>query len=231
MLRTTEPGLKGEARELDLALMMADLCGFTALTEMHGALQASETVLRFVRMVEACAEPGVRIVDSIGDAVFCAGEDALAVVRTALRLRDAVGQEPGFPSVSSSLHRGRVVEREGRLFGAPINLTARLTSLAEGGQILCTEQIAGAIRAVPGIELRTIGAQRFRNVAHPVEVFEMLQAKDARAAVSIDPVCRMQVSEECAEAKVSHGGTKYLFCSTACAQTFSAAPELYCTER
>lgn len=36
-----------EARELDLALMMADLCGYTALTQTHGAVQASETVLRF----------------------------------------------------------------------------------------------------------------------------------------------------------------------------------------
>ena len=30
-----------EARELDLALLIADLCGYTALTETHGALTAS----------------------------------------------------------------------------------------------------------------------------------------------------------------------------------------------
>lgn len=220
----------GEARELELALMMADLCGFTALTETHGALQASETVLRFVRMVEACLEPGVRIVDSIGDAVFCAGEDAHAVVRTALCLRDAVGREPGFPSISSGLHRGPIVEREGRLFGAPINLTARLTSLAEGGQMLCTGQIAAALSAMPGVELRPLGAQPFRNVAHPVEVFEMLTPPDARPVVGIDPVCRMQVSEDQAEARVTHGGATYLFCSTACAHAFAAEPALYCPQ-
>ena len=50
-----------EARELDLALMMADLCGYTALTETHGALLASEAALRFVRLAEECLEPGVRI--------------------------------------------------------------------------------------------------------------------------------------------------------------------------
>src|SRR5690349_4834734 len=104
------------ARERYLALMMADLCGYTALTETHGALQASETVLRFVRLVEASLEPGVWIVDSVGDAVFCAGEDPLAVVRTALRLRDAVARESGFPRISTGLHYGQVVEREGRLF-------------------------------------------------------------------------------------------------------------------
>lgn len=220
----------GEARELDLALMMADLCGFTALTETHGALQASETVLRFVRMVRACLEPGVRIVDSIGDAVFCAGEDTLAVARTALCLRDAVGREPGFPSISSGLHRGPIVEREGRLFGAPINLTARLTSLAEGGQILCTGQICAGIPSALGAELRPIGARHFRNVSHPVEVFEILQPQIARPMVSVDPVCRMQVSEDQAEARVIHGGATYLFCSTACAHAFAAEPALYCPQ-
>ena len=47
---TRRPADIGPARELDLALMIADLSGYTALTESHGALKASETVLRFVRL-------------------------------------------------------------------------------------------------------------------------------------------------------------------------------------
>jgi adenylate cyclase len=216
-----------EPRELDLALMMADLCGYTALTETHGALQASETVLRFVRLVEDCLEPGVRIVDSIGDAVFCAGEDALAVANTALALRDAVAREDGFPSVSTGLHSGLVVARAGRLFGAPINLTARLTSWAEGGQILCSERVIAAVPPAAGIEFKPIGMQRFRNVAYPVEVFELHEADQVHLLISIDPVCRMQVSAEHAAAKVRHDSATYLFCSIECARVFSEMPELY----
>lgn len=216
-----------EARELDLALMMADLCGYTALTETHGALQASETVLRFVRLVEASLEPGVRIVDSIGDAVFCAGEDTLAVVRTALRLREAVGREPGFPRASTGIHRGPIVEREARLFGGPINLTARLTSHAAGEQILCTAPIAGAIAAARGVECRPLGEQHFRNVAHPVELFELVQANEGLTTTAVDPVCRMQVPVDSAAATVSHAGKTYWFCSSHCAREFSEAPDLY----
>jgi adenylate cyclase len=216
-----------EARELDLALMMADLCGYTALTETHGALQASETVLRFVRLVEASLEPGVRIVDSIGDSVFCAGEDTLAVVRTAQRLREAVSREPGFPRVSTGIHRGPIVEREARLFGAPINLTARLTSHAAGEQILCTGPIAGAIAAAEGVKCRPLGEQHFRNVAHPVALFELVPADESRAASAIDPVCRMQVEVDHAAATVEHGGRSYWFCSAHCAHAFSEAPGLY----
>jgi hypothetical protein len=54
-------------------------------------------------------------VDSIGDAVFCAGDSTLAVVKTALRLCHAIEREPEFPRASMAIHRGPLVEREGRL--------------------------------------------------------------------------------------------------------------------
>ena len=216
-----------EAREIDLALMMADLRGYTALTETHGALKASETVLRFVRLVKSCLEPGVAIVDSIGDEVFCAGADTLAVVQTALRLRDSLEREREFPRVSMGIHRGPIVEREARLFGAPINLTARLTAHADGGQILCTEPIARAMRASGGIEPRPLDEQHFKNVAHPVMLFELVRGNERRVATAIDPVCRMQVAIDGPAASSVHEGVTYRFCSTECARLFAEAPELY----
>ena len=224
---TSPPTELGPAREIDLALLISDLSGYTALTETHGAQQASETVLRFVRLVETCLEPGVVIVNSIGDDVFCAGAITLAVVRTALRLNDAVRREPEFPRIRTGIHRGLVVEREARLFGAPINLTARLAAHASGGQILCSEQIASAVRVLADIEPHSIGEQRFKNVAHPVVVFELVRMSERRVATAIDPVCRMQVEVARAIATSAHAGTTYHFCSLKCAGDFAKAPELY----
>ena len=218
---------RGEAREADLALLMADLCGYTALTETHGALKASETVLRFVRLAKACLEPGVAIVDSIGDAVFCSGEDTLAVVRTAMRLRDLVEREADFLRVSIGVHRGPVVEREGRLFGAPINLTSRLAAHAGGSQILCTEPIARAIAGCAEAELRRVGEQHFKNVARPVTLYELLPGAGKRSATVIDPVCRMQVSADSPAATLVNAGVTYRFCSTECARIFAQAPGVY----
>ena len=224
---TPRPTEIGPARERDLALMIADLSGYTALTETHGALQASETVLRFVRLVEACLEPGVALVNSIGDDVFCTGADTLAVVRSALRLRDKVAREPEFPRVRTGVHRGPIVEREGRLFGAPINLTARLAAHANGGQILCTEPIADAARVFADTEPHPIGERRFKNVANPVAVFELVRVNERRVATVIDPVCRMQIQIARAAATVNFGGTGYSFCSLKCARDFANAPENY----
>ena len=219
-----------EPREVERALLMADLCGYTALTETHGALAASETVLRFVRLARSCLETGVVIVDSIGDAVFCAGEDTLAVVRTAIGLRVAIEQEPEFPRASMAIHRGPVVERAGRLFGVAINLTARLVAHALGGQILCTEPIARAMGAPDGVECRPIGARHFKNVVRSVPLFEVAPRSQGQATSFIDPVCRMQVTSDGAAAAIAHLGVTYRFCSPVCARLFTEAPDLYVGE-
>jgi class 3 adenylate cyclase/YHS domain-containing protein len=224
---TSPPIELGEAREIDLALLIADLSGYTALTETHGALHASEIVLRFERLVAANLEPGVALVNSIGDDVFCTGGDTLAVVRSALRLRDSVAREPEFPRVRTGVHRGPIVEREGKLFGAPINLTARLADRARGGQILCTKMIAEAARTLAEVKPRAIGEQRFKNVAHPVAVFELVRVSERRARNVIDPVCRMQVEIPGSVASIAHAGTTYHFCSVKCASDFANAPQLY----
>lgn len=224
---TSPPIELGEAREFDAALLIADLSGYTAFTETHGALYASEVVLRFQRLAAANLEPGVAIVNSIGDDVFCAGADTLAVVRTALRLRDAVEREAEFPNIRTGIHCGRIVERERQLFGAPINLTARVAAHAVGGQVLCTEEIARVVRGGSEFETRAVGEKRFRNVAYPVAVFELLRAGALAQISVVDPVCRMQVEIARAVATIAHAGTTYRFCSLKCAREFVNAPQLY----
>jgi class 3 adenylate cyclase/YHS domain-containing protein len=215
------------AQERDLALMIADLSGYTALTEAHGALEASEIVRRFLALVSGCLEPSVFLVNSVGDEVFCAGADGLAVVRTALRLRDGVEREKGFPRIRTGLHRGPVIVRGGRYFGAPINLTARLAGRALGGQILCTQPVAETARTLADFDPRPLGEARFKNVTLPVAVFELARVAERRVAAALDPVCRMQIDVSRAAATLAHGGRAYHFCSLECRSAFEKAPELY----
>lgn len=226
-MQTSTPTDLGPARELELALLIVDLSGYTALAETHGALHASEVVLRFQRLAEASLEPGVVIVNSIGDDVFCAGPDTLAVVRTALRLRDSVARESEYPRVRTGVHRGLIVERAGKHFGAPINLAARLAADADGGQILCTKPVAEAVGALAEIEANPVGERCFKNIAQPVAVFELARVGERRAASAIDPVCRMQIPAGSAAATARHLGRTYHFCSLECARLFQASADSY----
>ena len=149
------------------------------------------------------------------------------MLRCALRLCETVAHEPGFLAVQVGIHRGLLVERNGRLFGAPLNLTARLASRARGGHILCSEPVAAHAREHPGVEVRLVGEQRFKNVSVPVMVYELMRPSPAAHALEIDPVCRMRVQSRHAETTIAHEGVTYHFCSLECSRLFSEAPERY----
>lgn len=105
------------------------------------------------------------------------------------------------------------------------NLAARVAAQAQGGQTLATSAIADVARAqaVPIVEL---GCFSLRNIAQPVELFE-LELVPPTEAVSIDPVCRMQVRHGSAAGRLRHLDRDHWFCSFECVQAFTAAPEQY----
>ena len=211
--------------ETERTLLIADLSGYTALTETHGALHASEVVLRFGRMALASLEPGISIIDQIGDQVLCAGADTQAVLRCALRLFDAAAREPGFLAVQAGLHRGAVIEREGRLFGTPLNLTARLAAYAAPDQILCTETVAAGAAAVEGLRFERLGRVALKNIEEPVPICEVVAPGRDTVQTAIDPVCQMRVETASAVSQLVNDGRVFHFCSSDCAQRFATRAE------
>lgn len=214
------------AEEIELTFLIADLSGYTALTEAHGNLQAAEVVGRYVEIVERCLARGTRLLERVGDEVLAAGGESPAVLHTAVRLRDAVGEIPLFPTVRMGLHRGGVVSRGGRFFGGALNLTARIAAHARGGQILCSQAVASTARDVEGVTFRRLGEVRFKNVTQPVPLFEIVTA-NLQERPTLDPVCRMRVEPESAPARLPYAGTTYYFCSLECAKAFADAPDDY----
>jgi adenylate cyclase len=215
------------AREVDVTFLIADLAGFTALTEMHGNLHAAHIVTRFVELVRTALEPGTRLVERVGDAVLIVAEGTAPAVRTAIALRDAAEREALFPLLRIGVHGGPVVQLGRSYFGTALNLTARLAGYARPDQILCTERIAQSAADHPDLQFRPLGPVRLKNIVAPVPVFQVLPAHRHRAAVLVDPVCRMRVSAKRAPARLPFEGGTYLFCSMACARAFAEHPDRY----
>ncbi len=215
------------APEVDRVFLMADLAGFTALTEAHGSLRAADLVARYMEIVRAALEPGVRVLERVGDAVVLVAEAATPAIRTAIRLREAVEHEPLFPMVRIGLNRGPVVERGGEYFGAALNVAARVTAHARPGQILCTEPVAARARELGDVQVCSLGAVKFKNIAEPVPVFELVCRDGADASATIDPVCRMRVDPETAAARLVSDGVPRYFCSLECARAFLERPDGY----
>jgi class 3 adenylate cyclase len=213
------------SKEIEAVFVIADLSGYTALTETHGDTYAADVVARYVELADAALRRGARRSDRVGDEILIVADVAIAALETAIRLREAVDREPLFPTIRVGIHGGTVVERDGTYFGAVLNLTSRIASHARGGQILGTRVVAEVAALLPGLEARSIGSVRFRNVAEPVDVWEILGGSSEIAF--LDPVCRMQVRPETAPARLPFAGHTFFFCSFECARTFAAAPERY----
>jgi hypothetical protein len=78
---------KGISKEIELALLIADLSGYTALTEAHGNMSAAEAVTRYVEIVHEVLHPSARLVERVGDEVLIAADEAASLVQTAINLR------------------------------------------------------------------------------------------------------------------------------------------------
>ena len=207
--------------------VIADLAGYTALTEAHGGVEAATTVARYRRLAEGALCDGARIVEQVGDQLLIVAGDARAAITTAVRLRAAVADEPHFLAVRIGIAEGPVVEQNGRYFGPALNLTARLAARAAPEEILSTAEVARACGHVEDVRFRELGAQRFRNVPEPVVVATVVSAQADTHGGALDPVCWMHLDPDTAPARLPFGDATYYFCSLACARAFARAPENY----
>jgi len=220
--------------------LFADLSGFTALTEVHGDEEAAELAAGFFEDARALlGEHAADEVKTMGDAMMLRCDSASEAIGLALRLVQEVGARHGFPSVRVGLHTGPAVERDGDWFGATVNLAARVSGAAAGGEVLVTGASAAAAGAPDGGELGGVhphrnvvlhprGRRTLHNVGEPVELFDAsCELARTRDALRIDPVCRMAVDPKHTAGSLVHDGREYSFCSLECARKFADSPERY----
>ncbi|WP_198048950.1 BTAD domain-containing putative transcriptional regulator [Mycobacterium triplex] len=114
-----------------------------------------------------------------GDATFSVFERPSAAAAAAIELQDAITHEPWAlrepMRVRMALHTGEVELRDGDYFGRAVNRVARLRSLAEGGQILCSGATAELVidSLADDVMLDDLGMRQLKNLARPEHVFEL----------------------------------------------------------
>jgi adenylate cyclase len=207
----------------------ADIAGFTALTEAHGDEAAFALVSDFTRAVRAELDSvHGEHVKTIGDALMLRIPDPADGIILGLRIANDLMLEHGAPAIRVGLHHGQAVENEGDYFGAAVNLAARVSALAAGGEVLVTGSTAALVPDLDGVFYESRGRQPLKNVAEPVEVFAALRLGSlSEEALPIDPVCQMAVDPDRAAGRLMHDGDAYFFCSLSCAGAFAQQPDRF----
>lgn len=206
-------------------VLFADLSGFTALTEAHGDSVAADLLAHFYALASNALSPGARIVKTIGDAVMIAAPTSVAAMRTAVLLRHGIHAEPSWPALRSGMHSGPIIERGGDVFGANVNVAARVSAHARPGQVLCSRVVVRELIATEFV-FRPLGEVQFKNVVEPVELFELVDGEPS-SLVEIDPVCRMRLDPLKALHRVPFETRTFFFCSAKCAKAFAAKPKTF----
>jgi adenylate cyclase len=210
------------------SFVFADIAGFTALTEAHGDEEAVAVVGRFSDAVAAeLPAAGGEHVKTIGDALMLRVPDPGQAILLGLRIVRGALADHGEPAIRVGLHHGSAVEREGDYFGAAVNLAARISAVAAGGEVLVSGQTAALVPELEGVVYESRGRHVLRNVREPVELFAALEVGETADRLPVDPVCRMAVDPERAPGRLLHGGTAYFFCSLTCAGEFARHPERF----
>jgi len=140
----------------------ADLVGFTALSngldqdELATLVEAFES-----RCGDVVTAHGGRVVKTLGDSVLFATDQPTTAIGIALGVVESVGAEPDLPDVRVGLATGPVILRLGDVYGAPVNLASRLTSVARRNRVIADAPTADAL-PVERFESRVLPARPMR---------------------------------------------------------------------
>lgn len=141
-----------------LGVGFADLVGFTALSRRIGEDELAQLIDAFEgEATDLVAAQRGRVVKTVGDEVLFVAETVPELVEIGLSLAerfDASGAE--VPPVRVGLAYGSVLTRLGDVYGTPVNLAARLTSLARPGTVLVDRDAAAGLEGLTGYRLRRL---------------------------------------------------------------------------
>ncbi len=208
--------------EIEVAILMADLSGYTAMTDVHGGASAAKVVDKYMQLVENARFGNCRVVQRIGDQVVMISDEPLDLAITSQRLNKLTLEENDFLGVHAGLHFGKLFRQDDNLFGSTINVTSRIMTLAHRGQVLCSAEFVDKIKPQFAMNIRSMGWFKLKNIAKEIELFELPNLIESHPNLPIDPVCHMHVDPEKSSYSILRGGRNYYFCSKHCLKLFKA---------
>lgn len=199
---------------------MADLSGFTAMTEVHGAGMAAEMIKKYVGIVESSLKGESFMLERVGDQVVVISPNPDDLAYTATEIRKRTENEKNFLSIHAGLHYGEVLELEGHYYGSAMNLTARIAAKAKHGKILCSQDFIDALSDTESFQYKFHGNFQFKNVFETKAVIELLPGKARTEKKFMCPVCHMQLDTAFIATRHTVDDINYYFCSEDCRELF-----------
>jgi len=155
-----------------LVVGFVDLVAFTELGEQLSLRDLGSVLTSFEELAaDTVTAGGGRIVKFIGDEILYTTSGAGSACTIALDLLQACRDHPFVPSVRAGVAMGRVMLRDGDVFGPVVNLAARVVEAAQPGELVATADVADA----SGLRYEARGRHRLKGRTGDVELRRLIR--------------------------------------------------------
>ena len=168
-------------RDIELAILFADVVGSTMLYEKLGDGKAREMVgICIETMKNATEQHGGTVIKTMGDEVMSTFPTADQAVNAANQMQRAIAAHPGLQNdlahvaIRIGCHFGPVVLENRDVFGAAVHTANRMTSQAKAGQVMTTITMVEKLSPDWRAAVRQIDVATLKGRSHEVALYEVL---------------------------------------------------------
>ncbi len=169
------------AKDLEVAILFADVVGSTQLYDRYGDTKASETVSSCLDvMKDATHQFNGTVIKTIGDEVMSTFPTMDEAMGAASQMQKRISNDPtdkaGHIPVSIRIgcHYGPVVQERNDIFGAAVHTANRMTSQAKSRQVVMSGSSVEQMSPEWKAQTRQIDVATVRGRLDEVALFELL---------------------------------------------------------
>jgi adenylate cyclase len=172
-------------KDIELAILFADVVGSTRIYEVMGDAKARDMILTCVEIMRTATELNQgTVIKTIGDEIMATFPTADSALNAGSRMQHDIRtnsnlQVEGQPiAIRIGCHFGPVVLENRDIFGAAVHTANRMTSQAKAGQIMITAAMVDRLAPEWRSAVRQIDVATLRGKASEDELFEVLWQKE-----------------------------------------------------
>ncbi len=182
-------------KKTTLAIVFADISGSTQLYDSLGDSTARELVAQCLALMsEQIDRHQGAFIKTIGDEIMCTFPTAEQAVEAAMGMQESITEDlpQKNPNLSVNLmirvglHYGPAILEHGDVFGDAVNVAARMTDLAKGGQIITTQETAEVLSPTLRASSRHLDRLPIKGKALDVDIFEVVWQPEDVTRIATD---------------------------------------------
>ena len=219
-------------KEIELAIVFADVVGSTKLYELLGDLRARDMVGICIEVMRAATEQNRgTVIKTMGDEVMATFPTADDALNAAAQMQKQIVLHPGLKveeqtvAIRIGCNFGPVVLENRDIFGSAVHTANRMTSQAKAGQIITTATMVEQLSSEWRASVRQIDVATLKGRSSEVALFEVLwQTEDVTSMVPAIAATARDKTQQGAAPAPALSGAGGRWCRTAGRTSPWAAP-------